>query len=1112
MAMPNRERIQRALEQLREGLVPFVERELRAKLGNYWLEELQSKRKEPIVVDGATVRWDNQALLKAMIDNWQSVFRSVLGNMERALVSELLEVRNGWAHEKAFSSDDTYRAIDSIQRLLEAVGAPERAGEVGKLKSDLQRAVFDEQARNQTRYQMTLEGMPNPNLKPWREVVTPHPDVASGRYMEAEFAADLAQVHAGIGSPEYRDPVEFFRRTYITEGLRDLLVGGLQRLAGNGGGDPVVELQTNFGGGKTHSMLALYHIVGGTPVSQLFGLEAVLDRARVTSPPTARRAVLVGTHLSPGEITRKPDGTTIRTMWGEMAWQLLGPEGFAFVADSDARSVSPGSAVLIELFRKAAPCLVLIDEWVAFARQLVNKRDMPAGDFEAQASFAQALTEAAKAVPGCLVVASIPASKLEIGGEHGEIALETLKNVFERVGRPWRPANPEEGFEIVRRRLFEPINDRQRFAERDAVINGFAKLYKDAPDEFPPEVAEPNYRESLRAAYPIHPELFQRLYKDWSELDKFQRTRGVLRLLAKVIHRLWENNDSGLLILPASIPMDDAAVKSELTRYLDDNWEAIISADVDGNSSLPLEIDRANPNLGRYSASRRVTRTLYVGTAPGARGRNPGIDDRAVRLGTVQPGETVGTFLDALRRVADKGRYIHQDGNRYWISTRANLNRLADDRASSYLRDPAELHAEIESRLKKDTARGDFAALHICPETSGDVPDEPTARLVVLGPTVPHRPNQADSPASKEARSILEGRGNAPRLNRNTLVFLSADARSLDDLMQAVAQYRAWKSIVEQKDLNLDDRQRSQAVKKQDDADNTIKLRIHTTWTHIHVPIQPDPRGEVQWTVLKLPGQGPQAPRVAAKLKNEELLLPAMGATRLRMEIDRSDLWQGKDHVGLAQLAEWFPRYLYLPRLVNRATLENAVRDAFTQLMPDEVFGVADGWDEETQRYRGLRVGAGNPPVLGAGTLLVKPTAARAQLEADAAAERERLRKLKEKVEPVVPDGGGSADDEDDTDIPTGPPIVKPPPPPPVAKRPKRFFGEVVLDGQRPVRDLGRIVDEVLQHLSGLPGAKVTLTLDVQVSAPEGVPEDVARTVSENCRVLRFGAQGFEGE
>jgi hypothetical protein len=294
-------------------------------------------------------------------------------------------------------------------------------------------------------------------------------------------------------------------------------------------------------------------------------------------------------------------------------------------------------------------------------------------------------------------------------------------------------------------------------------------------------------------------------------------------------------------------------------------------------------------------------------------------------------------------------------------------------------------------------------------------------------------------------------------------------------------------------------------VKKQDDADNTIKLRIHTTWTHIHIPLQPDPRGEVQWTVLKLPGQGPQAPRVAAKLKNEELLLPAMGATRLRMEIDRSDLWQGKDHVGLAQLAEWFPRYLYLPRLVNRATLENAVRDAFTQLMPDEVFGVADGWDEEAGRYRGLRQGAGTPPVLGAGALLVKPGAARAQIEADAAAERERLKKPKDEVKRVDPDGEDGGEDGGDDDTPT-------PPPPPVPKRPKRFFGEVVLDGQRPVRDLSRIVDEVLQHLSGLPGAKVTLTLDVQVSAPEGVPEDVARTVSENCRVLRFGSQGFEGE
>jgi hypothetical protein len=213
----------------------------------------------------------------------------------------------------------------------------------------------------------------------------------------------------------------------------------------------------------------------------------------------------------------------------------------------------------------------------------------------------------------------------------------------------------------------------------------------------------------LGGDYPIHPELFRRLYDDWSTLDKFQRTRGVLRLLAKVIHRLWEGQDNGLLIMPASVSMDDHAIKSELTRYLPDVWEPIISQDVDGPNSMPLSIDQEVRHLGRYSACRRVARALYIGTAPGADSDAPGVGAERIRLACAQPGETVATFGDALRRVSEKGEYIHQDGNRYWISTRPNINQKADDRAAQLMREPEELYAEIVRRLESDRTRGDFA-------------------------------------------------------------------------------------------------------------------------------------------------------------------------------------------------------------------------------------------------------------------------------------------------------------------------------------------------------------------------------------------------------------------
>jgi predicted AAA+ superfamily ATPase len=311
----------------------------------------------------------------------------------------------------------------------------------------------------------------------------------------------------------------------------------------------------------------------------------------------------------------------------------------------------------------------MIDEWVAFVRQLYANNELPAGTFDSNMTFVQALSEAVKATPGALLVASLPASQIEIGGEGGEVALERLKNTFGRINSSWRPATPEEGFEIVRRRLFEPMNDRELFAARDNVVKAFSDLYRENGAAFPTECSEADYRRRLEAAYPIHPELFDRLNNVWGALDRFQRTRGVLRLMAAVINALWEQGDKGLMIMPASIPLHDPAVQAELTRYLEQKWDSIISADVDGPNATPLAVDRENPNLQRYGAARRVARTIFMASAPTYSGPNPGIDDRRIRLGCAQPGETPGSFGDALRRLADRATFLYVDGGRYWFST-----------------------------------------------------------------------------------------------------------------------------------------------------------------------------------------------------------------------------------------------------------------------------------------------------------------------------------------------------------------------------------------------------------------------------------------------------------
>jgi predicted AAA+ superfamily ATPase len=335
-----------------------------------------------------------------------------------------------------------------------------------------------------------------------------------------------------------------------------------------------------------------------------------------------------------------------------------------------------------------APCLILVDEWVAYARNLVSNATLPAGTFDSQVSFAQALTEAVKQVPNALLLISVPQSVNEIGGSDGEKAVDSLKNVVTRIAYQWRPATGNEGFEIVRRRLFEPITTKEAGAARDAVVRSFTDLYSQNPSEFPAETREAGYRDLLISAYPIHPELFKRLYDDWSTLDRFQRTRGVLRLLALTIEGLWNGNSKDLLIMPSSIPLDDNDVKNELVRFLDNQWEPIISQDVDGPQSTPTRLDIENPNFGRVSACKRVARSLYIGTAPDADALRKGIGDQRVKLACVMPGEPIGVFGDALRRLGDRGRFIQQDGDRYWIDTRPNLNRTAEEHRESYLRRP----------------------------------------------------------------------------------------------------------------------------------------------------------------------------------------------------------------------------------------------------------------------------------------------------------------------------------------------------------------------------------------------------------------------------------------
>lgn len=1109
MAITNHERVGKALELLKTGLGPFVGREIKAAISanSISMDKVRGFAEDPILGKKPIEEWDAAGLLKLMWETWNDVFRKTLGFSERSLVSEIRDWRNKWAHQQPFSSDDVYRALDSVGRLLTAVSAPQ-ADEVEKVKMELLRVKFDEQARGEKRKSsgIALESGVTGSLKPWREVVMPHDDVASGRYQQAEFAADLWQVHLGEGTPEYRDPVEFFRRTYLTASLKEMLAGAARRLT-TGNGDPVVQLQTNFGGGKTHSMLALYHLFSGIAPTELAGVDTVLAAAETRTVPKANRVVLVGNKISPGNPSVKADGTVARTLWGELAYQLGGKKAFARVAADDEKATSPGD-VLRELFNEYGPCLILVDEWVAYARQLHDQSDLPAGGFETQFTFAQVLTESAKLAKNCLLVISLPASDtsgsphtqsddVEVGGTRGREALDRLRNVVGRVESSWRPASAEEGFEIVRRRLFQPLTDPEQFKQRDVVARAFADFYRTNQAEFPTETRDAEYEQRIKAAYPIHPEIFDRLYTDWSTLVKFQRTRGVLRLMAAVIHSLWEKGDRNPLILPANVAIDDARVQSELTRYLSDNWVPVIEKDVDGANSLPLKLDSELPNLGKFSACRRVARAIYMGSAPTTAAAHKGIEDRRVKLGCVMPGESPAVFGDALRRMASAATYLYNDGPHYWYSTQPTVTKLAEDRAEQLKREPDKVVAELERRLKLDLAKtGDFSRIHPMPASGADVPDDLEARLVVLGSAHAYS-KEAGNAAEVAAKAILENRGNTPRLYRNTLVFLAADKTRLQDLDEAVRKYLAWQSILdEQKNLNLSPFQVTQAETQRTAAESAVTARLPETYQWLLAPVQNTPQAAVTWEALRLSGADALAVRASKKLRADELYLTSFAPTRLKMELDKIPLWRG-NHVPVKQLVEDFARYLYLPRLKDSTVLLHAISDGVSLLTwSRDSFGFADGFDEAAGRYKGVRGGAmvnlSDPHSTG---LVVKPEVASKQMDA----------------ERVTPTGSPQSPTESDPGQPQ-PPTGGTPQPPAGATRPKRFHGTANLDATRVGRDAGKIAEEVISHLASLMGATVTVTLEIEAQMPEGAPGNVVRTVTENSRTLKFTSQGFEKE
>lgn len=939
------------------------------------------------------------------------------------------------------------------------------------------------------------------SLKPWREIARPHKDVLEGTFKQSEFAADITQVANGTATPEYQDAEKFFSRTFITEGMRLLLMSVAQRLAGLGG-DPVIQLQTAFGGGKTHTMLTVLHLATRkVSTDKLEGIPPLLDQAGITELPNANIAVLDGIALSVSQ-GKQHDSICANTLWGEMAWQLLGDEGYNLIAASDRDGTAPGKDVLAELLTKSAPCVVLIDELQKFFSDLKPGKQLNAGTYEANLKFVQALTEAFKTVPNAILLASLPESETEVGDSFGQKTLVALEKHFGRVESVWKPVATEEAFEIVRRRLFESAGDR---AQIEGISRQFCDYYRQNAQYFPLETQSNEYFERMCTSYPIHPEIFDRLYEDWSTLDKFQRTRGVLQYMAVIIHRLWNDNNQDALIMPGSIPLDDSLVRNKSIHYLPQGWEPVLEREVDGDRSEPHRIDGDDTRFGGVQAAHRAMRTVFLGSAPSARGQVvKGIQVERILLGTVQPGQTVGVFEDVLKRLRDRLHYLYSDQDRFWLDTKPNLRREMESRKQNI--DKLALNDELKRRVNSVFGRNSiFAGVHVF-TNSVDVPDDYGSgpRLVVLAPNEGYTKADGNS-AISAAEKILSFRGDQPRQKRNRLIFFAADTDVVGRLNDAGRTYLAWREIVSDIDegkLNLDLFQANLAKKSTKVAESNLQQLVREAYKWIVCPMQLKATDKtVDWETVSVSTNATNLiQEIENRLREEEWITSEWSPIHLKNLLAQWYFKDGVPDVNSLKVYQDTCHYLYLPRLINDQVYRNAIGQG---LDSEDFFGYASGKDGDA--YLGFRFGNGGIPTLDDACVLI---------DKDAAAEyREKTKPVPQPAPSAVPTGGNPVLPS----VPGGSPVTPPQPIPGGETTPaiqtaikKQFYGNIDLDPVKAKMDFATIVDEVVEQFTAKLGVEVSISVEIQAKSKDGFDEALQRTIKENCNVLRFSSSEFE--
>jgi hypothetical protein len=615
-------------------------------------------------------------------------------------------------------------------------------------------------------------------VKNWYDIIPPHADIRKGHFDEAVFAADLGDVAAKAAPDDYRDPYLFYKKTYLTAGLENLLKRVHTKLT-EGQGPSVVQIQTPFGGGKTHALVAIYHYLEhGRKVENLLPTGIDLLSADVSA--------ISGNHWNPIE-GRTSDGLTRRTFWGEVAYQIGGRPGYEAFRENDEARISPGKTKLREFLGAHQPCVLLFDEILEYVNRALDVREQLGVSLGTQTfSFFQELTEAVATLPHVMLVVTLPSSWLEDFGEQQEESLARMEKIFGRVEAIETPVHGEEVYAVVRRRLFEVENLKR--ADMREVVHRYFHLYQQHHDDLPPKARDVNYRDKMEKAYPFHPDLIDILYEKWSTFPSFQRTRGVLRLLANVIEDLYQREVNLNMILPGDVNLDHPSVRREFLKHIGQEYEGVIGSDIAGHEAKAQALDADNKSW-KHLAQRIATATFFHSFS--ADESEKGTTLPYLKLATLHSDTMPAMVTEVLGKLANTLWYLNSRGDAYFFSRIPNLNRM--------ILDKKELFSEAYEERLKDVIEEEIGpkfTSYLWPEStsgrdlSAAIPDNRALKLIVLHP---------DDDGSRIPQWI-ERRGEGFREYKNTLFFALADTGAFVKLREDVKTVLALEAIKDEVD------------------------------------------------------------------------------------------------------------------------------------------------------------------------------------------------------------------------------------------------------------------------------------------------------------------------